>query len=66
MVTTNDARNMRNDLMDFLFERANILAINLRVWEDLDIKHASDMENELHMREISHHAQIYTLKEYFR
>ena len=36
VVTTNDARNMRNDLMEFLIDEAENLAIDLMVWEDLE------------------------------
>ena len=50
--------------MDYLLEEAKKLAIDLRVWEDLAMTHASDMEFELHIREISCHTQIYTLEEY--
>jgi hypothetical protein len=44
---TNDARNMRNDLMGFLLDEANNLASDLMVWEDLAMRHASDIQKEL-------------------
>ena len=53
VVTTNDARIMRYDLMEFLIDESDNLAIDLMVWEDLAMFHASDIEHEWHVREIS-------------
>ena len=45
VVTTNEARIMRNDLMDFILEHANHIAGGLMSYEDeaLAMLHASDI-----------------------
>ena len=52
--------------MEFIIDEADNLAIDLMVWEDLARLHASDIEHELHVRDISHHTRIYILEEYAR
>jgi hypothetical protein len=73
VVTTNDARHMRYDLMEFLIDEAYNLAIEYEadnlpvvslVWEDFAILYASDIENELHVREIAYNTEIMTLMRY--
>jgi len=63
LVTTNDARNMRYDLMEFLIDEAENFAIEYEaenlaivslVWEDFAMLYASYIEHELHVREIAY------------
>ena len=44
-VTTNDASNMRHDLMEFLLDHANTRVSDLIVWEHLTMIHALDIAN---------------------
>ena len=59
--------------MEFLIDEAENLAIeyeagNLEiislVWEDLAMLYPTDIENELHMREIAYNTKIITLRRY--
>ena len=73
LVTTNDARDMRYDLMEFLIDEAENLAIEYEaenllivslIWEDFAMLYASDIEDELHVREIAYNTKIMTLRRY--
>ena len=73
LVTTNDARDMRYDLMEFLIDEAENFAVqyeadNLQivslVWEDFAMLYASDIEDELHVKEIAYNTEINTLMRY--
>jgi hypothetical protein len=63
VVTTNEARIMRNDLMDFFLEHANHIAGGLMSYEALAMLHASDIECEVRLK-ISRNARISTLEDY--
>jgi hypothetical protein len=63
-VTTNDASNMRHDLMEFLLDHANTRVNDLMVWEHFAMYHALDISNELDVRDIAHNVQISTLQDY--
>ena len=63
VVTTNEARIMRNDLMDFLLEHANHIAGGLMSYEALAMLHASDIEREVRLK-IFRNARISTLEDY--
>ena len=69
LVTTNDARDMRYDLMEFLIDEAENLAIEYEaenllivslIWEDFAVLYASDIEDELHVRKIAYNTKIST------
>jgi hypothetical protein len=60
VVTTDEARIMRNDLMDFLLEHDNHIAGVLMSYEALAMLHASDIKEELRLK-ISRNASISTL-----
>jgi hypothetical protein len=73
VVTANDARNMRYDLMEFLIDEAENFAIEYEaenlaivslVWEDFAILYSTDIEDELHVREIAYNTEINTLRRY--
>ena len=61
VVRTNDARTMRYDLMEFHIDEADNLAIDYEaenletvslVWVDFAMLYSSDIEEELHVREL--------------
>jgi hypothetical protein len=63
VVTTDKARTMRNDLMDFLLEHANHIAGGLMSYGALSMLHASDIEREVRLK-IFRNASISTLEDY--
>ena len=64
---------MRYDLMEFLIDEADNLAIEYEadnlaivslVWEDFAMLYASDIEDESHVKEITYNTKIMTLRRY--
>ena len=45
------------------YEADNLLIVSL-VWEDFAMLYASDIEDELHVREIAYNTKIITLRRY--